>query len=134
MSQKSSADSLWAAIGPEVFDRMVAGFYQRVRVDDVLGPMYPDDDWEGAEFRLRTFLEQYWGGPRTYGELRGHPRLRMRHMPFVIDSVARQRWLDLMAASLAEISDEDLPEEYRTAVWNHMVQVADMVINHFDEA
>ena len=122
-------NALYDEVGPEVFDRMVGGFYRRVREDDILGPMYPDDDWEGAEERLRGFLVQYWGGPRTYSEQRGHPRLRMRHMPFAIDSAARDRWLELMSASLAEIPESDLDDAHRTAIWNHMVQVADFMIN-----
>lgn len=91
--------------------------------------MYPDDDWEGAERRLRMFLEQYWGGPGTYNVERGHPRLRMRHHPFVVDMAARDRWLELMALSLADVSDEELPKPHRDAMWEHMVRVADMLIN-----
>ncbi|WP_448851339.1 globin [Corynebacterium sp. 335C] len=116
-------------VGPETFDRMVAGFYRRVREDDILGPMYPADDWEGAEERLRGFLEQYWGGPKDYSEQRGHPRLRMRHMPFAIDSAARDRWLELMSASLAEIPQSELDDAHRAAIWDHMVRVADFMIN-----
>ncbi|KQB84778.1 Group 2 truncated hemoglobin GlbO [Corynebacterium lowii] len=101
--------SLHDALGGEVFERLVAGFYARVRTDDILGPMYPQDDWEGAEERLRMFLVQYWGGPSDYQAQRGHPRLRMRHMPFTIDATAAQRWLDLMGASLDEIDEETLP-------------------------
>lgn len=116
-------------VGPDVFKDMVQGFYQRVRTDDILGPMYPQDDWEGAERRLLMFLEQYWGGPKTFSEERGHPRLRMRHFPFPIDIHARDRWLELMSASLEEIPSDRLSDEHRTAIWNHMIQVADMLIN-----
>lgn len=112
-----------------MFDRIVHGFYTRMREDDLIGPMYPQDDWEGAEQRLRLFLIQYWGGPHTYNELRGHPRLRMRHMPFSIGTAERDRWLEIMQASLDDISEEDLPTPYRDAMWNHMEQVANMVIN-----
>ncbi|MBV7294948.1 globin [Corynebacterium sp. TAE3-ERU12] len=127
-----SADSpqtVFDTIGPETFQRFVHGFYQRVATDDILGPMYPSDDMEGAEERLRLFLQQYWGGPAEYSQQRGHPRLRMRHMPFRIDVHARDRWLDLMAASLEEIPDEELPQAERRALWDHMVRVADMLIN-----
>ena len=116
-------------VGEDTFAKVVHGFYVRVREDDILGPMYPADDWEGAERRLRMFLEQYWGGPTTYNEERGHPRLRMRHHPFVVDMAARDRWLELMALSLEEVSDEELPKPHRDAMWEHMVRVAYMLIN-----
>ena len=116
-------------VGEETFAKIVRGFYARVPDDDILGPMYPDDDWEGAERRLRMFLEQYWGGPDTYNAERGHPRLRMRHHPFVVDMAARDRWLELMALSLADVSDDELPKPHRDAMWEHMVRVADMLIN-----
>lgn len=119
----------YAAVGPETFGQIVAGFYRRVADDDILGPMYPADDMAGAEDRLRMFLEQYWGGPRTYSEQRGHPRLRMRHMPFAIDSAARNRWLELMSASLAEIPADELGDAQRAAMWDHMVHVADFMVN-----
>ncbi|MBC3185018.1 globin [Corynebacterium sp. zg-331] len=121
--------SLYDALGGEVFTRLVAGFYRRVRTDDLLGPMYPQDDWEGAEARLRIFLAQYWGGPADYQQQRGHPRLRMRHMPFPIDAATAQRWLDLMEASLDEIEEQELPPAYRHALWEHMTRVAHMLIN-----
>lgn len=116
-------------VGEDTFAKVVHGFYVRVRDDDILGPMYPADDWDGAERRLRMFLEQYWGGPGTYSAERGHPRLRMRHHPFVVDPGARDRWLELMAASMAEIPDSELPTAHRDAMWEHMVRVADMLIN-----
>ena len=116
-------------VGEETFAKIVRGFYARVPDDDILGPMYPDDDWEGAERRLRMFLEQYWGGPDTYHAERGHPRLRMRHHPFVVDMAARDRWLELMALSLGDVSDDELPKPHRDAMWEHMVRVADMLIN-----
>lgn len=129
----TTSQTLFDSVGGEdVFNRIVHGFYTRMRSDDLIGPMYPSDDWEGAEDRLRMFLVQYWGGPRTYSEQRGHPRLRMRHMPFSIGEAERDRWLEIMSASLADISDEDLPRPQREAMWNHMVQVADMLINRFD--
>lgn len=124
------ADNFYEAVGGhETFEKIVGGFYRRVPDDDILGPMYPEDDLEGARWRLTAFLEQYWGGPKTYSEVRGHPRLRMRHQPFPVDRAAAQRWLDLMGASLDDIDEETLPEEYRAAIWNHMRQVAAMLIN-----
>src|SRR5690606_13311329 len=97
-------DTLWSQVGgTPTFERIVRRFYDGVRQDDVLAPLYPEDDWEGAIWRLQTFLEQYWGGPTTYQEQRGHPRLRMRHHPYVINSIARERWLKHMHAALDEV-------------------------------
>jgi hemoglobin len=88
--------------GMPFFERLVADFYGAVATDPVLRPLYPDEDLSSAQRRLTLFLAQYWGGPRTYDAERGHPRLRMRHAPFAIDAVARDRWLTLMRAALAE--------------------------------
>jgi hemoglobin len=90
--------------GMPFFEALVAGFYRRVATDDVLRPLYPERDLAPAQHRLTLFLAQYWGGPRTYEQERGHPRLRMRHVPFAIDAVARDRWLLHMRAALAELS------------------------------
>ena len=79
--------------GAPVFERIVARFYEQVRDDEILRPIYPEEDLGPAEVRLRMFLEQYWGGPRTYSEQRGHPRLRMRHAPFRIGPIERDAWL-----------------------------------------
>lgn len=86
--------------GQPFFDELVARFYDGVVVDPVLRPMYPDDDLTGAQRRLALFLAQYWGGPTTYSEERGHPRLRMRHAPFPVDAAARQAWLEHMTAAV----------------------------------
>jgi len=99
---------VYSLIGEAGFGRLVAAFYRRVPEDDILGPMYPEEDLAGAEERLRLFLIQRFGGPFTYSEQRGHPRLRMRHAPFPIDLAARNRWIELMEAALAETK---LPEE-----------------------
>ena len=87
--------------GMPFFERLVGHFYAAVETDPILRPLYPEPDLAGAQRRLTLFLAQYWGGPRTYDEERGHPRLRMRHAPFAIDSPARDRWLELMRAALA---------------------------------
>lgn len=87
--------------GMPFFERLVARFYDAVSTDPILRPLYPEADLSGAQRRLTLFLAQYWGGPRTYDDERGHPRLRMRHAPFVIDAAARDRWLTLMRAALA---------------------------------
>lgn len=94
--------AVYDAIGEEGFARLVAAFYRQVPLDDILGPMYPADDLEGAEQRLRDFLVGRFGGPPRYMEQRGHPRLRMRHMPFALDQKARDRWMQLMVKALDE--------------------------------
>ena len=86
--------------GEEGIRRMVAAFYQRVREDGLIGPMYPPDDWEGAEERLVDFLLFRLGASTRYMETRGHPRLRMRHIPFRIGEAERDRWLELMAGAM----------------------------------
>ena len=98
---------VYGMIGEQGFARLVGAFYRRVREDEILKPMYPPEDLAGAEQRLREFLIQRFGGPQTYSESRGHPRLRMRHSPFAIDQRARDRWIELMEAALAEtVPDE----------------------------
>jgi hemoglobin len=93
---------VYELIGEEGFARLVGAFYRRVRTDDVLGPMYPEADFSGAEERLREFLVGRFGGPMRYVERRGHPRLRARHGQFKIDQAARDRWVSLMEAALVE--------------------------------
>ena len=93
---------VYGLIGDDGFRRLVAAFYRRVATDDILAPMYPKHDLAGAEERLRGFLVQRFGGPETYSQQRGHPRLRMRHAPFTIDRKGRDRWVELMEAALVE--------------------------------
>jgi hemoglobin len=93
-------EQVYERIGEDGFARLVRAFYAQVPDDDVLGPMYPAEDLEGAEQRLRDFLIGRFGGPPRYIEQRGHPRLRMRHMPFVVDEAARDRWVLLMGRAL----------------------------------
>ncbi|ROR73894.1 hemoglobin [Bogoriella caseilytica] len=112
--------------GQEGFRRLVRRFYQGVREDDLLAPMYPQDDWEGAEERLRLFLEQYWGGPTTYSEQRGHPRLRMRHLPFQVTVEARDRWLRHMRDAMAEL---DLREDVAAMLWDYLERAANAMVN-----
>ena len=90
-----------AAGGMAFFEALVGRFYDGVAVDPVLRPIYPEADLTGARHRLTLFLAQYWGGPRTYDEERGHPRLRMRHAPFAIGSAERDLWLVHMRAAIA---------------------------------
>ncbi|WP_284782268.1 globin [Corynebacterium rhinophilum] len=123
-------NSVYEAIGgAPTFERLVHGFYDQVKEDDVIGPMYPDQDWESAEQRLTWFLIQYWGGPQHFSENRGHPRLRMRHATFPIDMEAHDRWLELMGKSLDSIEEDTIPPAYRTMIWDHMQRVAAMLIN-----
>ena len=94
---------IYAAVGDDGFHRLIAAFYRQVPSDDILGPMYPGADLAGAEQRLRDFLIGRFGGPQRYIEERGHPRLRLRHMPFAVNGAARERWLQLMANALNEV-------------------------------
>ena len=89
--------------GTAFFEALVARFYAGVASDPILRPIYPEPDLTGAERRLRLFLIQYWGGPTTYDDERGHPRLRMRHVPFAIGPVERDRWLVHMRAAVAAL-------------------------------
>src|SRR5437763_15531432 len=100
-------DQIYAAIGEEGFARLIGAFYRRVKGDDLLAPLYPQQDFAGAEERLRLFLIQRFGGPATYSDQRGHPRLRMRHAPFAVTQAGRDRWMELMEAAIAEAQ---LPE------------------------
>jgi hemoglobin len=104
-------EEIYARIGEEGFERLVHAFYAQVPGDELLGPMYPRHDLAGAEQRLRDFLIGRFGGPPRYIERRGHPRLRMRHMPFAIDQAARDRWMTLMDRA---IDEADLPADVGT--------------------
>jgi len=99
---------VFGLIGEEGFERLTAAFYRRVATDDILFPMYPSGDLEGARGRLRDFLIFRFGGPAHYIARRGHPKLRARHMPFAVDQRARDRWVALMEAALEEVK---LPAE-----------------------
>ena len=115
--------------GAETFRTIVARFYEQVRDDEVLRPLYPEEDLTGAEDRLRMFLEQYWGGPRTYSELRGHPRLRMRHAPFRIGYLERDAWLRCMHTAVASIDAETLDEAHRRELLAYLEMAADSMVN-----
>jgi hemoglobin len=112
--------------GAPVFSALVAHFYAGVRTDPVLVPLYPQDDWDGAETRLRTFLEQYWGGPTTYSQERGHPRLRMRHAPFAIGTAERDAWLRHMRAAVDSL---DLPDGAAVVLWDYLEMAAHSMVN-----
>ena len=119
-------EDLYPTIGEEGFTRLIHAFYARVPNDPILGPMYPKDDLAGAEERLRDFLIGRFGGPQRYVERRGHPRLRMRHMPFAIDTAARNRWVMLMDRALEEAK---LPDEATSLLREFFHGVATFMIN-----
>ena len=117
--------------GHETFRKLVHEFYIGVSSDPELRALYPEDDLGPAEDRFRMFLEQYWGGPTTYGEERGHPRLRMRHMPFRVTPEAKDRWLFHMRAAVDSL---ELPPLYEGTLWDYMERAALSMINSPSEA
>jgi hemoglobin len=119
--------SLFDAVGgEEFFVKLVDGFYEGIETDEVLRPMYVDQDLTESRRHLTLFLQQYWGGPSIYQAERGHPRLRMRHMPFVIDDDARDRWIYHMHASLSQIEIDDA---LRDQLWTYLVSAAHSLVN-----
>lgn len=112
--------------GFPTMQKIVAKFYEGVATDDVLRPMYPEEDLGPAEERFLHFLVQYWGGPTTYSEQRGHPRLRMRHAPFAVDAVARDRWLQHFRAALDSV---DLTPEQDAQFWGYVTHAANFMVN-----
>lgn len=119
-------EQVYAAIGEEGFTRLIRAFYAQVPSDPILGPMYPQDDLAGAEQRLRDFVIGRFGGPQRYVEQRGHPRLRMRHMPFAIDPAARNQWVMLMDRALDEAK---LPPDPTSILRQFFHGVATFMIN-----
>ncbi|MFS0912597.1 globin [Microbacterium sp. 179-I 3D2 NHS] len=115
--------------GRETFARIVSVFYREVALDPVLKPMYPEEDLGPAEQRLLLFLEQYWGGPTTYGETRGHPRLRMRHMPFRVDADARDRWLRHMRTA---VNEAELSPLHESTLWDYLERAAHAMVNSME--
>jgi hemoglobin len=125
--QPDRQQSFYDAVGGhETFVRLVDRFYDGVAQDPVLRALYPEEDLSGARRRLRMFLEQYWGGPTTYSEQRGHPRLRMRHAPFVVDADARDRWLTHMRVA---VDDLGLPPLYQSLLWDYLERAAHSMVN-----
>ena len=115
--------------GEETITRIVARFYAGVATDPVLRPMYPEEDLGPAEERFRLFLMQYWGGPTTYSESRGHPRLRMRHAPYAVGLAARDAWLTHFRAALDEVA---LPPEQDQQFWDYVTHAAQFMVNTHD--
>lgn len=116
--------------GTETFDRLVRRFYEEVQKDPVLWPMYPQQDLEGAIHRLSTFLQQYWGGPTTYSDERGHPRLRQRHVAFKVNPQARDHWLANMRTALDSIA---LPPLHDETLWSYLDKSAHALVNTFED-
>ncbi|MCU1571958.1 MAG: globin [Micrococcaceae bacterium] len=127
LDQPDYTDSFYDAVGGhETFARLVHIFYQGIAEDDVLRPMYPEEDLGPAEQRMLLFLEQYWGGPRTYLEQRGHPRLRMRHAPFAVTPEARDRWLLHMRTAVDALQLSPLHEG---TLWDYLERAAHSMVN-----
>lgn len=112
--------------GTETFRKLVDKFYEGVAEDPLLRPMYPEEDLGPAKERLRMFLEQYWGGPHTYSELRGHPRLRMRHNVFPITQAAKDAWLKHMRAAVDSLELSPLDD---ATLWDYLERAAHSLIN-----
>ena len=130
-NSEAAGGSFWLeAGGRATFEKLVRRFYEGVATDDVLRPMYPEEDLEGAIQRLTGFLEQYWGGPGTYSEQRGHPRLRMRHQPFHINPAARDRWLLHMRAAVDSLELAPLQD---AMLWGYLERAAFAMVNTFDD-
>ena len=116
--------------GFETFRTIVARFYEGVATDEVLRPLYPEEDLGPAEERFRNFLVQYWGGPTTYSDQRGHPRLRMRHAPFAVTPAAKERWLVHFREGL---DAADLTPEQDAQFWDYVTHAAQFMVNTFEE-
>jgi hemoglobin len=120
-------ESFYEAVGGEpTFRKLVDGFYAGVATDPRLRPLYPEADLGPAADRLRMFLTQYWGGPGTYSQQRGHPRLRLRHAPFTIGPAERDAWLEHMRRAVDSL---DLPAERATELWSYLERAAYFMVN-----
>lgn len=122
--------TFYQAVGGEAtFRRLVDAFYAGVATDPLLRPLYPEADLSGAAERLRLFLEQYWGGPTTYSDQRGHPRLRQRHAPFAIGPAERDAWLRHMRRAVDGL---ELPADQAATLWDYLERAALFMVNTFD--
>ena len=115
--------------GEAFFADLVSAFYAQVAVDPILRPMYPESDLRAAATRLQWFLEQYWGGPTTYQENRGHPRLRMRHAEFHINIQAHDAWLDAMRTAVDSL---EMKSELKEQLWSYLEMAAAAMVNQPD--
>jgi hemoglobin len=126
-NQRQPTLTFFEAVGGEpTFRKLVHRFYQGVAEDQLLRPLYPEEDLGPAEERLTLFLMQYWGGPKTYSEQRGHPRLRMRHAPFRVDRAAHDAWLRHMREAVEELA---LPEALEHQLWTYLTYAAASMVN-----
>jgi hemoglobin len=131
MSSPAPLQTFYDAVGGhDTFVALVRRFYEGVRDDAPLRALYPEEDLAAAEVRFRMFLEQYWGGPTTYSEQRGHPRLRMRHAPFAVTPRAKEHWLTHFRAALDEA---DLSPELDAQFWDYVTHAAQFMVNTFEE-
>lgn len=121
---------MYERLGPEAFETLTRVFYEQVAKDDLLKPMYPEEDLGPAERRLRMFLEQYWGGPDTYQQERGHPRLRMRHFPFKIGPKAKAAWLSAMRVAVDSLDLSPLDE---AELWSYLDRAAQAMQNSLED-
>ena len=127
----SASQSVYEQVGGEsFFNRLTEAFYDGVSEDEILRPMYPPGDLSEAREKLKLFLMQYWGGPDDYSQQRGHPRLRMRHMPFAIDEVARDAWVANMKRAL---DSTEVKPELREQIWGYFEMAATAMINTHSE-
>ena len=115
--------------GFETFQKIVATFYEGVANDEVLRPLYPEEDLAAAEERFLLFLVQYWGGPTTYSDQRGHPRLRMRHAPFAVTPKAKDHWLLHFRTGLDSV---DLTPEQDAQFWDYVTHAAQFMVNSLE--
>nr|4UZV_A Chain A, HEMOGLOBIN [Thermobifida fusca TM51] len=131
-SQHDDQMTFYEAVGgEETFTRLARRFFEGVAADPVLRPMFPEEDLGPAEERLRLFLMQYWGGPETYSERRGHPRLRMRHEPYRIGAEERDRFLTHMRAAVDDLA---LPAHLEQQLWEYLVYAAYAMVNVPEDA
>lgn len=127
-AEATSAGSFYSQVGGhETFVKLTREFYRRVEQDERFRALYPERDLGPAERRLRMFLEQYWGGPTTYSQERGHPRLRMRHASFRVDPWARDTWLEHMRAALDTL---ELAPLHDAIMWDYLDRAAHAMVNH----
>ena len=132
MSTPAPLQTFYDAVGGhETFVALVKRFYEGVADDPPLRAIYPEDDLGPAEIRFRMFLEQYWGGPTTYSDQRGHPRLRMRHAPFTVTPELRDRWLTHMRDAIESL---ELTPSQASELWSYMERAAHSMVNTFDES
>ena len=116
--------------GEVFFADLVSQFYAHVATNEILRPMYPESDMKGAAHRLQIFLAQYWGGPTTYQEERGHPRLRMRHAGFKIGPAAKEAWLQCMREA---VDGMDMEAEASAKLWRYLEGAAEHLLNSFED-